>query len=128
MECLTEVVSQLRYAYHCFRIITVDMEYRSLDSASYVCGVNTCAAVSRRRCEANLIVNNQVNRSANPIALQLTHLKCFSNYALPSKRGITVHKQRQDGVLIFTAFLSLGNDVLLSADNSFKDWINCFKV
>jgi hypothetical protein len=82
MECLAEVVCQLSNANNGFWIVAIYMEHRSLDSASYVGGVNACAAVLRGCCETNLVIDYQVNGSTNAVALKLTHLQSFSNDTL----------------------------------------------
>ena len=57
--------------------------------------VNRRAAGFRRSRETNLIIDDDVNRAARPIAAQLRELQRLHDDALSGKRRVAVQQNRQ---------------------------------
>lgn len=71
VEPLTELVSELADADHCFRIVAVHVEHRSLDHLGDVRGVGGRTRRGRGGGEPDLVVDHDVDRSARAVAPQL---------------------------------------------------------
>ena len=59
-----------RRIHHRFRIITIDVEDRRLDSQRHIRGIGRGARIHRARREADLVVDDEVDRAARAVALQ----------------------------------------------------------
>ena len=75
---------------HRFRIIPINMEYRRFDHKGHVRAILTRAILGGRRCKANLVVNDDMDRPACPVTDKLRHLEAFHDNALTGKGAITM--------------------------------------
>ncbi|GBD41382.1 hypothetical protein HRbin39_00763 [bacterium HR39] len=85
---------ELGHLHHRHRIVAVDVEHRRLDAPRHVGGIGRAAGVGRARGEADLVVDDDVDGAADPIAPQLGHLEALVHHALADEGGIAVDQQR----------------------------------
>ncbi len=64
-------------AEHRFRVIAVDMENGRLNGFCHIGGIDRSSSIVRECGETNLVVDDDVHRSAGLIGTKLGHLKCF---------------------------------------------------
>ena len=77
-------------------IVAVDVEDRRLDHLRDVGAVERAAHVARiGRREADLVVDDDVDRAAGVVAARLRHVQAFLHDALPGDRGVAVDQHRQ---------------------------------
>ena len=92
MKLATKARSDLGTFYYGFRVITVHMQYRRLYHCcqrSTIVGASRIIEVGR---ETNLVINDEMNRTAGIIAFELTHLHRFIYNTLPGQRGVAVNQ------------------------------------
>ena len=94
-EFLAVFGRHLRGIHHRFRIIAVDVEDRRLDHQGNIRRIGRGARIHRARREADLVVDDEVDRAACAIALQPRQCETLRHHALPRKRSIAVQQQRQ---------------------------------
>src|SRR5258708_21997010 len=87
---LAEIESQLGDVDGGLRIFAIDMEDRHLKHFGDVGAVSCRAGVARPGREANLIVNDNVHRTAGCIAGQLGQVQRLGNPSLPRESGIAM--------------------------------------
>src|SRR5262249_29890159 len=73
--------------------------------------------------ESDLIVDDQVDGAAGPVAVELRQVECFGYHALAGEGSIAMHQQRNHARAIEVA-----EPVLLWADDSFHDGIDRFQM
>ena len=102
VELLSVTQRQPTGEQHRLRIITIDVQNRRLDHLGYVAAVNRRARIARLAgCEADLIVDNDVQRAARAIAARLRQLQRLHDHTLPRKGRVPVDQHRDhlvDGV------------------------------
>lgn len=111
VERLTIVEGQARDPHHGLGVVCVDVEDGGLDRPCHVGGVCARTAVGGRGGEAELVVDDDVDRPAGAIAGQLGHVQRLEDHALTGERGIAVDGDRQDG----EGFATVCGPVLLGA-------------
>ena len=124
-KALTVLECQACGTNHSVRVISVDVEDRSLSHTRNVGGVSCGAAVVRQGGEANLVVHHNVYGTAGGVGLQAGHLQGLHDDALASERCVTVNQDRQNRVAL-NALLAV--DVLLSADDTLEYGVCSLKV
>ena len=75
--------------------IGVHMADRDLEALRQVAGVVRRATVDRVGREADLIVGDDVNRSADTITGEQRHIECLGDDAFTGERRVAVHDDRQ---------------------------------
>ena len=84
-----------------FRIVAVDVENRRLDHFGDVGRIRRRPRIARIGGEADLIVDDEVNRAAGAVTAQAGQPEAFRNHALAGERGIAVDQQRHHHGAIF---------------------------
>ena len=97
MEPLTEFRGDFRRKHHRFRIIAVAMENRRLDHLRHIGRIGRGARIARIGGEADLVIDDEVDRAAGAMAFQARQTQTFRHYALTRKGGIAMDQQRHDG-------------------------------
>ena len=123
-ELLAEFEGELRGEEDFERVVAVDVENRGLDHFGHVGRVSRTPRVGRQRRKADLVVDDDVNRSAGPVSLELRKVEHLGDHPLPGKRRIAVNQQRQN-------LLPLGGvpeRALPGAGLAFDDRIHRFEV
>ena len=122
-ELLAELNRELAGVYDGFRIVAIHMEDRRLNHLRDVGRVWREARLTRRRSEADLVVDDDVNRSAGAIAGQLRKSQSFGNDSLPRERSIAMQRDRDDAIAILVVHVGL-----LGAHDSLHDGIHEFQM
>ena len=81
--------------HHGFRIVAVDVEDRRLDHLGDVRAVGRGARVARVGREADLVVDDEVDRAAGAVTLEARQAEALGHHALAGERRIAVDQQRQ---------------------------------
>ena len=95
VEFLPEFDRDLGREHHRFRIVAVDVEDRRVDHLRHVGRIGRGARIARIGGEADLVVDDEVQRTAGAVALQVRQPEAFRHHALACERGVAVHQQRQ---------------------------------
>ena len=78
---------------HRFGIVAVGVEDRRLDHQGAVGGIGAGAAVARAGGEADLVVDDEVDRPAGAVALDAHQVEALGHHALAGEGGVAVHQQ-----------------------------------
>ena len=97
VELLAELVGQLGHAHAGLGVVAVDVEDRRLDHPGDVGGVHRGARAARRRREADLVVDDDVDRAAGAVAAQLREVERLGDDALAGEGRVAVHEHGQHG-------------------------------
>ncbi len=81
-------------------VVAVDVEDRRLDHLGHVGRVHRRPGGFRRGGEAELVVDDDVHRAADPIAGEAGEVQRLGDDALAGERGVAVDEQREDGVVV----------------------------
>ena len=76
-------------------VVAVHVEDRRLHHPGDVGAVERRARRGRRGGEADLVVDDDVDRAAGAVAAQLGQVQGLGDHALAGERGVAVHQQRQ---------------------------------
>ena len=98
MELLAVIKCQTRNTHASFWVVSIHMENWRLNSFCNIAWILRRTRVLRRCGETNLVVDNDVNSSANAITTGVAHGKTFGNNSLTSKRSVAVHHDWQHAV------------------------------
>lgn len=90
MESLAPLSCKLTNSYNCLQIITVYMEYRSVQGFGNIRTILRRSAGSWICCEGNLVIDNDVDGSSSCIVWKGTQMKCLIDNTLPSKAAISM--------------------------------------
>ena len=104
-------------------VVAVDVEDRRLDHPRHVGGVERGARRAGRGGEADLVVDDHVDRAAGAVAAQLREVERLGHHALAGERGVAVHQQGQDREL-----LALVEQVLLGAGDALEHRVDRLEV
>ena len=77
-----------------FRVVRVDMENRRRDDLGDVRAIGRRPGIFRRRGEADLVVDDDVDGAAGLIADQVGEIEGFGHQALSGKGRVAVQQQR----------------------------------
>ena len=94
LELLPELGRDLGGEDHRFGIVAVHVEDRRLDHLGDVGRIGRRARVARIGGEADLVVDDEVDRAAGAVALQAGQAEAFRHHALAGERRVAVHQQR----------------------------------
>ena len=95
VEFLPEFDRDLGREHHGFRVVAVDMEDRRVDHLRHIGRIRRGPRVARIGGEADLVVDDEVQRTAGAVAFQVGKAEAFRHHALAGKRRVTMHQQRQ---------------------------------
>ena len=95
-ELLAVLGGHLGGEHHRLRIIPVGVEDRRLDHQGDVRRIGCRAREARAGGEADLVVDDEVDRSAGAIALHLADGEALGHHALAGEGGVAVQQQGQD--------------------------------
>ena len=123
VERLAVLVGERRDADAGLRVVAVDVEDRRLDHAGDVGAVRGRARRGRARGEADLVVDDDVDRAAGAVPAQLRQVERLGHDALAGERGVTVHEDRQHREL-----LAAVEDVLLGAGDALEHRVDDLEV
>jgi hypothetical protein len=123
LELLSESDRQLRRVHDRFGIIPVHVEDRRLDRLGHVGRVRREALLVWWRGEADLVVDDDVDRPARAPALKLRQVQGLGDDALPGERGVAVHAHRHDA-----RAPGVAEDPLLAADDPLHDRVHQLQV
>ena len=98
VEGLAELDRQLAAEGDRFRIVAVDVQDRRLDALGDVRRIGRRARELRAGGEADLVVDDEMDRSARPVAGQAGETEAFPDDALAGERGVAVEQDRQHGI------------------------------
>ena len=90
---------------------------------AHVAGIRREAVVLRRRGEADLVVDDDVDRAAGAIAVELGEPERLGDDALAGERGVAVHEHRHHAAAVVVAEV-----VLLGAHDALDDRIDRLEV
>ena len=105
-------------------IIAVDMKDRRLDQLGDVRRIGRGARIARIGGEADLVVDDEMQRAAGPVAAQARKTEAFGHHALSGKSGVAVDEERQS----FRSLDAVVELVLLGAHLAEHDRIDNLKV
>ncbi len=123
LEAMTEFRRDARDMHHGFGIVAVDVEDRRLNLFRDLGAIRTAARVGGAGGEADLVVDDEMNRAAGAIALELGEIEQFGNQALAGESRIAMHQEADD--LISLGVLAL---LLLGADLAEDDRVDRFEM
>ena len=106
-----------------FRVVGVDVEDRRVDHLGDVRTIGRRAREFRRRREADLVVDDEVNSAAGAITAQAGKIERFRNEALAGERRIAVQQQAHDLLAFLVAALAL-----FAANLAEHDRVDALKV
>ena len=116
VEPLAERERQPGHAHARLGVVAVHVEDRRLDHLGDVGGVEARARRLGRGGEADLVVDDHVDRAADAVALDVAHVERLGHHALAGERGVAVHEDRQD-----RERLGIVDGVLLGAGHADHD-------
>ena len=95
VELLPVLDRDLGREHHGFRIVAVDVEDRRIDHLRHIRRIGRRTRVARIGREADLVVDDEVDRTAGAVALQVRQREAFRDHALAGERRVAMHQQRQ---------------------------------
>src|SRR5688500_14707844 len=116
---------QAHDVYARFRIVGVDVYYRDLEPLGEITGIPRGSRVDRIRRESNLIVDDDVKRSASPISRETRQVERLRHDSLSRKCRVAMDTDRQHRGFVA---LSTSGQHLSRSRNSRQDWIDYFEV
>src|SRR6185312_12193758 len=90
---MTEFRRDARDMHHGFGIVAIDMEDRRLNLLRNLGAIGTAARIGRAGGEADLVVDDEMDRAAGAIAFELGEIERFGHEALTGERRIAMHQQ-----------------------------------
>ena len=106
------------------RLLAVDVEDRGLDHFCHVGGVGGRAGVGRHGGETDLVVDDQVDRSARAVTGELGEVEDLSDGALAGEGGVAVEEDRQDLAAVDLAASTVVEDALAGAGLALDDGVD----
>ena len=95
VEFLPELDRDLGGEHHRFRIVAIHMEDRRVDHLGDVGRIRRGARVARIGGEADLVVDDEMQRTAGAIALQIGKAEALRHHALAGERRVAMHQHGQ---------------------------------
>ena len=99
VERLAVGEGQAGHAHDRLGVVAVDVEDRGLDHLRHVGGVLRGPSGGRRRGEAELVVDDHVDRAADPVALDVGQVEGLGDHALAGEGGVAVDEHREHRVV-----------------------------
>ena len=123
LELLAVVEGDLHHAYGGLGIVAVDVEDGRLHAARDVGGIRRGARFVGQRGEADLVIDDQVNRAAGGVAIELREVQRLGDHALSGEGRVAVDQHRDD------AFArGIAEAILLGADDAFDHRVDGFQM
>ena len=123
VERLAVLERQLRHPDARLGVVAVDVEDRCLHHPRHVGAVERRARRGRRRGEADLVVDDDVDRAAGAVAAQLREVQRLGHDTLARESRVTVHEQRQHRVC-----RTLVEQILLGARDALEHRVDGLEV
>jgi hypothetical protein len=123
LEPLTKIDRETGRVHDRFGVVAVHVEDRRLDRFRDVGRVGREADLLRRRGEADLVVDDHVDRAARAVARHFRQPERFLDDALPGEGGVAVQHDRDDAVAVVVVLVSL-----LAADDPLHDRVHELEV
>ena len=123
LEAFAVIEGQLHNAEGGFGIVAIDVEDGCLHHARDIGCVGGGAGMNRQGGEADLIVDDQMECAAGPVAIELRQVQRFGDNALACESGVAMDEQRDH----FGAG-SVAEAFLFRADHALDDGIYRFEV
>ncbi len=95
VELLPELDGDAGGMDHRLGVVAVDVEDRRLDHECYVRRIGRGAGIHRRRGEADLVVDNEMDGAAGAVTLEAREAEAFRHHALAREGRVAVQQQRQ---------------------------------
>ena len=95
VELLPVLDRDLGAEHHRFRIVAVDVEDRRLDQLGDVRRIGRGARIARIGGEADLVVDDEMERAAGAMAAQAREAEAFRDHALAGEGRVAVDEERQ---------------------------------
>ena len=95
LELLAELGGDLGDVHHGLGVVAVDVEDRRLHHLGHVRAVGRGARVARVGGEADLVVDDEVDRAAGAVTLEAGEAEALRHHALAGEGRIAVDEQRQ---------------------------------
>ena len=111
--------------HHCFRIVAVDVEDQRLDHFRDVGRIGRRARIARIGGEADLVVDDEMQRAAGLVALEVRQAEAFRHHALTGEGRVAVDQQRHHHGAVFRRRTVL---VLLGAHFAERHRIDDFQM
>ena len=102
------------------RVVSINVKNRRLDHFGDVGGIKRGAGVGGQRGEADLVIDDDVDRAAGAVAGKLGHVEYLRDDALAGERGIAMEEQRED----LAAVVGVLEDALAGPGHPFDDGID----
>ena len=126
LEFLAEFRRDLGAEHHGFRIVAVAVEDRRLDRLGDVGRIGRGARIARIGGEADLVVDDEMDRAAGAMALEAGQAETFRDHALTGESRVAMDQQRHDAAPIVGR--AVGDLVLLGAHLAEHDRIDDFEM
>ncbi len=107
LEAVTELGGESRDMHDRLGIVAVHMKNRRLDNFCDIGGIGTRSRIGRRRGEADLVVDDDMDGAAGTEALELGELQRFGDQPLAYKGGIAMHQHADDLIALDVSALPL---------------------
>ncbi len=107
LEAQPELGREPRHVHDRLGVVAIDVEDRRLNASGDVRGIGRGAGVGRARGEADLIVDDQMDRAAGAVTLELRHLEALVHHSLAGEGGVAVQEKAHDPRPLGVALLSL---------------------
>ena len=104
LEFLPEFGRDLGREHDRLRIVAVDVEDRRLDHLGDVGGIRRRARIARIGGEADLIVDDEMQRAAGAVTAQPRKPEALRDHALPGERGVAVDQERHHADAVLAAY------------------------
>src|SRR5271166_3018367 len=125
VEPLTEVDGQLGHPYARLRVVAVDVEDRGSDHLGDVRAVLAGPGELRRRGEADLVVDDDVDGAADAVAGQVRHVQRLGDHTLAGEGGVAVQHQRHHREALFTVLVQ---QILLGPNQALRHRVHGLQV
>ena len=103
LKRLAELDRQLAAQGDRFGIVAVDVQDRRLDALGDVRRIGRGAGELRAGGEADLVVDDEMDRAAGAVAGQAGEAQAFPHHALAGESGVAVEQDREHGVALHVA-------------------------
>ena len=105
-------------------VVGIDVNDRHIKAFGQIARVVGGATLARVRGEADLVVENQVQRAARRVSAQPREIKSLGDHALARERRVAVDEHREHG----EPGLAHVEHVLLGPDHSLGHWVHRLKM
>ena len=115
LEFLAIIVSQVRRPDAGLGVVGIHVQDRRLNRSRNVGAIDAASPVHGIRREADLVVNDDMNRAAGRIAIELRKLQNLGHDTLADERSVAVNQYRDDPFA-----LGVAQTILLRPDQALR--------